>query len=238
MVAFFTVLAGFAVIWLGVTYMRVFNAAREHLPPQFQDYENARYALDVWSVQSGRRRGLARPGESIFSIARADQQLKNKEMPDPIGDGNGIGDWWDGLGVAPSADAAPAPVRKLSSFIRGAAQPDPSSSAALPRSAALAGVAARQPGSPAFPSVPFPLEALLAPVRDLALDQWVSSSLRRVAPPFATEASTVLPGSSAPVAGKNPINLDQLPAGGLLGMIQDYMRNNGYWPPSCGLDRI
>ncbi|RTM11576.1 MAG: hypothetical protein EKK33_21370 [Bradyrhizobiaceae bacterium] len=51
MVALFTVLAGFAVIWLGLAYMRVFNAAREHLPPQFQDYENARYALDVWALQ-------------------------------------------------------------------------------------------------------------------------------------------------------------------------------------------
>nr|WP_148667224.1 hypothetical protein [Bradyrhizobium amphicarpaeae] len=51
MVALFTVLAGFAAIWLGFTYMRVFNAAREHLPPQFQDYEIARYALDVWALQ-------------------------------------------------------------------------------------------------------------------------------------------------------------------------------------------
>lgn len=51
MVALFTVLAGLALIWSGVTYMRVFNAAREHLPPQFQDYETARYALDVWALQ-------------------------------------------------------------------------------------------------------------------------------------------------------------------------------------------
>jgi hypothetical protein len=51
MVALFTVLAGIALIWSGVTYMRVFNAAREYLPPQFQDYENARYALDVWALQ-------------------------------------------------------------------------------------------------------------------------------------------------------------------------------------------
>ncbi|QIP08514.1 hypothetical protein [Bradyrhizobium symbiodeficiens] len=51
MVALSTVLAGIAAIWSGVTYMWVFDAAREHLPPQFQDYENARYALDVWALQ-------------------------------------------------------------------------------------------------------------------------------------------------------------------------------------------
>lgn len=51
MVALFTVLAGIGLIWSAVTYMRVFNAAREHLPPQFQDYENARYALDAWALQ-------------------------------------------------------------------------------------------------------------------------------------------------------------------------------------------
>ncbi len=51
MVALFTVLAGMGLIWSVVMYMRVFNAAREHLPPQFQDYESARYALDVWVLQ-------------------------------------------------------------------------------------------------------------------------------------------------------------------------------------------
>lgn len=51
MVALFTVLAGLGLVWSGAMYMRVFNAAREHLPPQFQDYESARYALDVWALQ-------------------------------------------------------------------------------------------------------------------------------------------------------------------------------------------
>jgi len=51
MAALFTTLAGFGLIWSAVMYMRVFNAALEHLPPQFQDYDNARYALDVWALQ-------------------------------------------------------------------------------------------------------------------------------------------------------------------------------------------
>ena len=51
MVALFTVLTGIALIWTTVTYLRVFSAVREHLPPQFQDYENARYAFSVWALQ-------------------------------------------------------------------------------------------------------------------------------------------------------------------------------------------
>lgn len=65
----------------------------------------------------------------------------------------------------------------------------------------------------------FPLEALLAPDHNRALDQWASSSLRR-------GASPPTPGVSAgPRAPVDSSNLDRASAGGLLGLIQDYMRN-------------
>lgn len=63
---------------------------------------------------------------------------------------------------------------------------------------------------------PFPLEALLSPDRDRALDQWASSLSRRSAAPPAAAA---FPDRLGP---------DQPSAGGLLGMIQDHMRNNAY----------
>jgi hypothetical protein len=79
-------------------------------------------------------------------------------------------------------------------------------------------------GSNASSSAPglFPLEALLAPDHNRALDQWASSSLRRGASPLT-------PGVSAePPASLDPSNPDRASAGGLLGLIQDYMRNSGY----------
>jgi O-antigen ligase len=51
MVAVFTVLTGMGLIWSIITYLHVSNAVREYLPPQFQDYENARYAFSVWALQ-------------------------------------------------------------------------------------------------------------------------------------------------------------------------------------------
>lgn len=66
----------------------------------------------------------------------------------------------------------------------------------------------------------FPLEALLATDPHRALDQW--ASLRR-------DASSRTPGVSAdPSTSVDSANPDQAPAGGLLGLIQDYMRSNGY----------
>lgn len=66
----------------------------------------------------------------------------------------------------------------------------------------------------------FPLEALLAPDPNRALDQW--ASLRRDA---SSRTPGVSAGPSTPMDSGNP---GQAPAGGLLGLIQDYMRNNGY----------
>ncbi|WP_456624020.1 MULTISPECIES: hypothetical protein [unclassified Bradyrhizobium] len=51
MAALFTVLTGMALIWSIVTYFRVYNAVREHLPPQFQDDESSRYAFSVWALR-------------------------------------------------------------------------------------------------------------------------------------------------------------------------------------------
>jgi hypothetical protein len=65
-----------------------------------------------------------------------------------------------------------------------------------------------------------------SPDRSRALDQWASSSPRRDAFPSTLDASTVPPDGS--FAGSDPFNPDQAPAGGLLGLIQEYMRNNAY----------
>jgi hypothetical protein len=145
----------------------------------------------------------------------------------PMGDGNGIGDWWGSLASVPSSDAAPDSVRRLSSFIRGTAETDPNSSVPSSRSAALTGAASRQTNSPAFPPAWFPLEALLAPDHDRALDQWASSSWRDAFSPMQ-RASTGLRDQIVPlIARDDPSNPDRPPAGGLLGMIQEYRRNNG-----------
>ncbi|QPF93762.1 hypothetical protein [Bradyrhizobium commune] len=66
----------------------------------------------------------------------------------------------------------------------------------------------------------FPLEALLARDPNRAWDQW--ASLRR---DVSSRAPGVSAGPSAPVDSANP---DQAPAGGLLSLIRDHMRNNGY----------
>lgn len=47
----FAVLTLMATIWSAVAYFRVYNAMREHLPPQFQDEESSRYAFSVWALQ-------------------------------------------------------------------------------------------------------------------------------------------------------------------------------------------
>lgn len=82
--------------------------------------------------------------------------------------------------------------------------------------------------SPAFPPTRFPFEALLAPDRNRALDQWASFSPRRDVSPPPQRASAGLPGEVPSTTRDVPSDLDWPPAGGLLGMIQEYMRNNGY----------
>lgn len=73
----------------------------------------------------------------------------------------------------------------------------------------------------------FPLEALFAPDRDGALDRWASSSWRRVSP-SAQAASVGVPSLTASTAEGDPSNADGTSPGGLLGMIQEYMRSGGY----------
>ncbi len=74
--------------------------------------------------------------------------------------------------------------------------------------------------APSLAPALFPLEALLTTDRNRALDQW--ASLRRDASPRTPDVAA---GPRAPVDSSNP---DQASAGGLLGLIQDYIRNNGY----------
>lgn len=69
-------------------------------------------------------------------------------------------------------------------------------------------------GAASFPPVRFPLEALLAPDSGRGLAEWASSS-RRSAAPLSRQNATNNPDVTAPES-----------AGGLLGLIQDYMRNN------------
>lgn len=88
--------------------------------------------------------------------------------------------------------------------------------------------ASAQLSSPAFPPTRFPLDALLARDRNRALDQWASSSARRDASPPQQGGSAGLPGEVPSITRDVPSDLDRPPAGGLLGMIQEYMRNNGH----------
>jgi hypothetical protein len=83
-------------------------------------------------------------------------------------------------------------------------------------------------GTSSFPPERFPLEALLASDRNRALDRWASASRRKGASPSAQSARTSLPGGMASTVQIDPSNPDRAPAAGLLGMIQDYMRNNAY----------
>ena len=144
----------------------------------------------------------------------------------PIGDGNGIGDWWDSVAPAPPPDAASDSVRRLSTVRPGTARPDPSSPALSPRLAVRGGNAGDRSISSSLSTVRLPLEALFASDPNRALDQWASSSPRRSAPSPKRDAAAVLAGRS--VAAVDPSSPDQAPAGGLLGMIQEYMRNVGY----------
>lgn len=88
--------------------------------------------------------------------------------------------------------------------------------------------ASDQLSSPAFPPVRFPLEALLVPDRDRALDQWASPSPWSDASLPTQRASADLPGEVPPITPDVPSGPDWSPSGGLLGMIQEYMRNSGH----------
>jgi hypothetical protein len=124
---------------------------------------------------------------------------------------------------APDAPRSPGP-----SAVPGLFRSDASGGPRAAPVASAMNAPPRQSSSPAFPPVRFPLEVLLASDRGRALDQWASSSPRRDASRPTRDDATGLPGLIAAVAGRDPSNPDQPPVGGLLGMIQDYMRNNGY----------
>jgi len=124
-----------------------------------------------------------------------------------------------------SGPNGPAPLAPpLRPRSQAPARPEPAGDPTLPPSH----FASAQLGSPAYPPTRFPLEALLAPDRNRALDQWASSSPRRDASPPLQRASADLPGEVPSITRDVPSDLDRPPAGGLLGMIQEYMRSNGY----------
>jgi len=148
------------------------------------------------------------------------------QRPGPIGDGNGIGDWRDSVAPAALPEAASDPVRRLSTVRPGTDPLDPSSSASSPRPAASGGNAGDQSILTSFPTVLFPLEALFASDANRALDQWASASPRRDASRPVRDIAAVPAGPS--VTAIDPSSPDRVPAGGLLGIIQEYMRNNGY----------
>lgn len=77
-------------------------------------------------------------------------------------------------------------------------------------------------------SVLFPLEALLAPDPGRGLNEWASSRRRTSALPVTQGASVGLPAQTSSAAGTNPSNSGRAPAGGLLDLIQDYMRYEGH----------
>jgi hypothetical protein len=73
----------------------------------------------------------------------------------------------------------------------------------------------------------FPLEALFARDRDVALDRWASSSRQREVSPSPQAASVGVPSLTASLAGGDSSNAERTFPGGLLGMIQEYMRSSG-----------
>jgi hypothetical protein len=77
-------------------------------------------------------------------------------------------------------------------------------------------------------TAPFPLEVLLAPDRDGALDRWASSVRKRDASPSTQVASLGLASATDRTAASDPSNAGRSSARGLLGLIQDYMRSNAY----------
>ncbi|WP_441237503.1 M23 family metallopeptidase [Bradyrhizobium sp. 930_D9_N1_4] len=83
-------------------------------------------------------------------------------------------------------------------------------------------------GTPSLAPARFPLEALLAPDPSRGLNEWASSLRGRSAPSAVQGVAIGLANPKASVAGGDPSSPDRVPAGGLLGVIQDYMRSNGY----------
>ncbi len=87
---------------------------------------------------------------------------------------------------------------------------------------------APEPPSAARERIPFPLEALLAPDRADVLDRWASSARRRELSRSTQAAPVTLPSPIDQTVVSDPTNAERPSAGGLLGLIQDYMRRNAY----------
>jgi len=207
---------------------------------------------DIQDIQRQFNIGVVRSGSASNSGPQpggVDQPSRFDSVTSPFGSVGAPGD----RAIAPSArtprSPVPLPQDLPSTAVSGAkgptslggpngpaplAPPLPSRSQ-LPARPAPAGdpmlrplhFASDQLSSPAFPPTRFPLEALLAPDRSGALDQWAASSSRRDASVSRQPASAGLPDEAPSIARDDPSNLDR-PAGGLLGMIQQYMRSGGY----------
>ncbi len=136
------------------------------------------------------------------------------------GDGEGIDEGW--IGSAPAAPSSTERflVRRPGSPIRDVAPVDPIQPAeASPQPDIFA-------SAPSLPPVRFPLEALFAPDHLPALNAWASSPPYRPAAPEMQGAPVGIPGLLAQVGAFNPSDPDQPPTGGLLELLQEYMRNN------------
>jgi hypothetical protein len=75
---------------------------------------------------------------------------------------------------------------------------------------------------------PFPLEALLASDPSRGLNEWASSSRRKGSPSVAPGIPIGPADPMGAVASSDSSHSDRTSAGGLLGLIQDYIRSNGY----------
>ena len=102
-------------------------------------------------------------------------------------------------GPTQSSESGAASVRRLSSVIPGLDLNRPP-----PEPGGLLGIASGEPNSPSPPLVPFPLEALFAPDRNRALDDWAASSPRSPITPPAQDAPGGFLGLLAAAAGIDP----------------------------------
>lgn len=137
----------------------------------------------------------------------------------------------DASGPAPRSNdvASPSPsnidrasVRRLSSpmldNLRGGPNPPPFDTDPMPY--------ASLPWLPLPPTGQSPFDLLLAPERNRAPGDWVQPLPFRPTPTLTQNAPGGIPGLMKQLGAFDPSNPDQPPAGGLLRLIQDYMRDN------------
>jgi murein DD-endopeptidase MepM/ murein hydrolase activator NlpD len=82
------------------------------------------------------------------------------------------------------------------------------------------------PWLPLPSSGPSPLDVLLAPGRNRAPSDWLQPLPFRSSPSLTPDAPGGLPGLMRQLGAFDPSNPDQPPAGGLMRLIQEYMRDN------------